>query len=793
MNNRIQRLRDKMAETIPSICTDRAKIVTECYKKYEAAPPLIKRAYALKETLQKMKIYIDEEELIVGNQASVPRAAPIFPEYAFEYILDELDTFEARESDQFYISKDNKEILRKILPWWKGKTLKERAEATQNEDVLKDRQIGVLGWSGNVSSGEGHIVPDYEMLLQYGFSGLLNQVKKILEQLDQSNIEDLKKVRFYKACIIVLEGCIAYIERYKQLAFIQMENCNDIERKNELQMIENNCHRLLKSAPNTFYEALQCTWFLHVILHVETNGHSISFGRLDQYLYPFLEKDLKEKIISEEKARELMACFFIKIYGNNKLRSWSTSRTQIGSPTYQNICLGGQTKQGKDASNLLTYICLDTIGIVKLPEPNVYFRIHKNTPEKLLKKVVTVLKLGLGSPALVNDQVVIPTMRRLGCTKEDSYNYTSLGCTEVQIPGKWSYRPNGKSKINVGKILSLALNGGVDEKSGIQIMCLKPLKECLHFEEVLENYKRLLLYYLKLEVIADNINEIAMEEIVPDALMSLFVHDCLKRGKTIKEGGVIYDIISGTLVGIPTVGNALYAVKKLVYVDKWISAEKLQNALKNNFEGKEGIYIQQMLLNCVPKYGNDNDEVDQFVVDITNWFAMEIEKYKTPRYNRGPIGCHYTSSTITVTAHIPSGAIVGATPDGRKAGMPLADGASPANGTAVKGPTAVLKSLSKFPTELFAGGQMLNMRIDPASIADNEGEKKFVALLRTFSNLKCWHVQFNLVNGETLRDAQKHPEMYKDLIVRVAGYCALFTTLNKELQNDIIRRTEFIL
>ncbi len=793
MSERIQKLRDRMVSAVPSVCTDRARIITAYYKKYEAEPPIIKRALALKGILEEMSIYIGEEELLAGNQASVPRAAPVFPEYAYEYILEELDTLENRESDRFYVRDKNKAVLREILPWWKGRTLKERAEATQSADVMRDKTVGVLGWSGNVSSGEGHIVPDYEMLLREGFPGMLKRVEAYLFHLDESQIEELRKERFYRACRAALEGCIAYIGRFRALAKKEQESCEDEKRKKELEQIACNCAVLEEGAPQTFYEALQCVWFLHVILHIESNGHSISFGRLDQYLYPFLEKDLREGRITEEWARELVASFFIKIYGNNKLRSWSTSRTQIGSPTYQNICLGGQTKEGRDASNLLTYICLDTVGEVRLPEPNVYFRIYEGTPEPLLRKVIEILKLGLGSPALINDQVVIPTMQRLGCTKEDAFNYTSLGCTEVQIPGKWSYRPNGKSKINLGKILTLALSGGRDEKSGVQVMDLKPLKKCRDFSEVLENYKTLLQYYMKLEVIADNVNEMAMEELVPDALMSVFVHNCLERGKSIKEGGVIYDIISGTLVGVPTVGNALYAVKTLVYDEKCITPEQLQNALENDYAGEKGEYIRQALLNRAPKYGNDDDEVDRFVVEITNWFAGEIEKYRTPRFGRGPIGCHYTSSTVTVTAHIPSGAAVGATPDGRRANTPLSDGASPSSGTAVKGPTAVLKSLSKFPTEMFAGGQMLNMRINPSSIADEAGEQKFAALLRGFSDLKCWHIQFNLISGDTLRAAQKNPEAYRDLIVRVAGYCALFTTLNKELQDDIIKRTEFSL
>ncbi|MDK2937396.1 MAG: hypothetical protein PWP52_952 [Bacteroidales bacterium] len=485
-------------------------------------------------------------------------------------------------------------------------------------------------------------------------------------------------------------------------------------------------------------------------------------GRTDQYLYPFMKKDINDGLINKEQVHELIGCFFIKVFSNNKLRSESTTRTQLGYPTYQNICLGGQTIDGKDATNSLTDIFLDMLAKIRLPEPNVYIRLYPGTTEEFLKKAIKVVKLGFGMPAFVNDQVIIPSLIRFGVTKEDAYNYSTIGCTEVQVPGKWSYRPNGKSKINLLKILQIAIDGGVDIPSGITVLKgLRPMEQCADINEIMDNYRKVLEYYTDLHVIADNMNEMAMNALVPDAFCSLLMQDCLGRGKAIKEGGVVYDIISGTLIGIANVGNALYAIKRVVFDKGLISFKELREALNSDFKCEKGEVIRQLLLNAAEKFGNDCDEVDNFVKVTSDYFVHRIPNYKTMLEGKGPIGCCYTSSTVTITANIPCDAVVGATSDGRKAGEPTADGISPSRGTIKNGPTAVLKSVGKLSTELFSGGQLLNMRVDPKTIESPEAEKKLGSLLRGFGDLKCWHVQFNMVSNETLRDAQNHPEIIR--------------------------------
>lgn len=548
---------------------------------------------------------------------------------------------------------------------------------------------------------------------------------------------------------------------------------------------------MLERAPETFFEALQCVWFVQVILHIETNGHSLSFGRFDQYMNPFLQKDLKEGRITMEEAEEMLGCFYLKIYSNNKLRSWSNTLTQMGSPTYQNICLGGQKADKTDAVNEMSWLCLEMLDEIRLPEPTMYIRVHENISEAFLKRAVKIVKQGVGMPAFVNDQTIIPALERRGVTKEDSWNYSTMGCTEVQVPGKWGYRANGKSKINLLKILEIVLNGGKDPRSGKQVFTdMKPLEEYTSIEELKQAYKRAIEYYMRLHVIADNVNELAMTQMTPDAFCSLLMQDCLGRGKAIKEGGTIYDIVSGTLVGIPNVGNAVYAIKKNVFDEKRMTAAELKEALDNNFAGEKGEVIRKYLLERTEKYGNDEEEVDELTNELANYYVDQIYHYKTLREGKGPIGCCYTSSTVTITANIPSGAIVGASADGRKEGMPTADGISPSTGTMKKGLTAMFQSVGTLNTELFTGGQLLNVRINPSTLKTEEDEDKFIQILKAAGDLHCWHSQYNVVSNETLRDAQKHPENYQDLMVRVAGYNALFTSLNQELQEDIIARTQ---
>jgi len=473
------------------------------------------------------------------------------------------------------------------------------------------------------------------------------------------------------------------------------------------------------------------------------------------------------------------------------VRPWSHTLVVAGYPTYQNICIAGQTQDGHDATNELSYLFLDALGEIKLSEPNFYVRYHHNCPEELLVKCAEIIRMGFGMPALVNDEVIVPSLMNRGVSLEDALNYATMGCLEVSVPGKWGYRANGKIKFNLLKVFELALNGGKDPVTGIGLCPgSADLENFKSFDEVMDAWKTQLKYYTKLQVIADNINSIALEEMTPDVFCSAFIENCIGRGKPISEGGAIYDMQSGTQIGVVNVGNSLAAIKKLIFEDKKITGKELKIVLENNFKGIDGEKVRQILINLAPKYGNDEDYADQITKEAYDYYCKDISNYKNARYGKGPIGGNWMPSTVTISSNVPAGKAVGATPDGRKAGEPTTDGISPMHGTEKKVPTAVFKSVTKLSTLLMTGGQLLNMRISPSALADNEGLNRMIAMIRSFFRLRGWHVQFNTISTDILRDAQKNPEKYTDLVVRVAGYSALFVALDPDVQEDIIGRME---
>jgi formate C-acetyltransferase len=792
VSDRIKKLKNDVISTIPTICIERARLITESYKETESFPTVIRRAKALEKILLNMSIYISEGELIVGNQASKPRSVPIFPEYSWDWIEKEIDSFDKRPSDKFLIDQTAKKELLEILHYWKGKTLKDRVLNTQTYEVLKASEVGVIEWEGNVTSGEGHIVVDYETALNKGLKGIIKEAENELKSLKYFNPDDLIKKSFLEAVIISLNAVARFIKRYANLAQDMAKSQIDVRRKEELQKIAEICFNISECSPKTFYEAIQLVWFIHLVLQIESNGHSVSLGRFDQYMYPFYLRDINCGRLTREEALELIECLYIKLFSINKIRPWSHTQFVSGYPTYQNMVVGGQTKDGKDATNDISYLCLDALADVRLSEPNFYVRYHDNIPEDFMRKCVDVIKMGFGMPALVNDKVIIPSLMNRGVALEDAMNYSTMGCLEVQVPGKWGYRANGKSKFNLLKVLELALNNGRDPRTGIQL-CPGDgeLISFKSFDDIMKAWEKQLKFYMELQITADNINDLAMEELVPDPFCSALVQDCIKRGKTIKEGGAVYDMISGAQVGIANVGNSLYAIKKLVFDDKVISLQQLKEALESNFEGVNGERIRQLLLNRVGKYGNDDDNVDEITKRSYDYYINNISNFKNTRYGRGPIGGIFYPSTVTISANVPCGLIVGATPDGRRSGEPTADGISPVHGTEIKGPTAVIKSAAKFPTYLITGGQLLNMRFAPTTFKNEEDINKFINLIQTFFDLYGWHIQFNVVSTKILKEAQKNPDKYRDLVVRVAGYSALFVTLDPKVQSDIISRMEY--
>jgi formate C-acetyltransferase len=513
---------------------------------------------------------------------------------------------------------------------------------------------------------------------------------------------------------------------------------------------------------------------------------------MDQYLFPFYRKDVEERNIDDAIVMELLENTWIKLLSINKIRPWSHTRFSAGGPLYQNVTIGGQTSDGQDAVNPLSFLILRSVGNMKLTQPNLSVRFHKNMREEFMFECMKVIEKGFGMPAFNNDEIVIPELMQLGVEKEDAFNYSAIGCIEIAVPGKWGYRCTGMSFLNMMRVLLAAMYNGLDKSSGITFNPgTGSFTEFNSFDELYKAWKHQIRYYAQKTVEVDAAVDTALEELVPDILCSAFVDSCIARGKTIKEGGSKYDFVSGLQVGIANLGNSLAAIKKLVFEEKRISKEELIAAIESDFSGKEGEKIRSLLLHFAPKFGNDDDYVDVLLRDAYMEFIHELEKYHTTRWNRGPIGCRYYAGTSSISANVPSGAVVPATPDGRKAFTPVAEGCSPSSGTDLLGPTAVFKSIAKLPTGKIMGGVLLNQKLSPATIKNESDKKKLISVLYTFfAHLKGWHVQYNIVSRETLLAARQNPEKYRDLIVRVAGYSAFFTTLSPDTQDDIIARTE---
>lgn len=791
LTSRMNDFREQVLEEKPYIDAQRALLATEAYKENKNQSAVMKRALMLKNILEKMSIYIEDETLIVGNQASSNKDAPIFPEYTMEFVMNELDLFEKRDGDVFYITEKTKEDLRSIAPFWENNNLRAKGGALLPEEVSVFMETGFFGMEGKLNSGDAHLAADYERLLKTGLKGYEERTRKLKDQLDLCVPENIDKYQFYKAVLIVIDAVKTFAKRFSDLAKEKAENAEG-KRKEELLEISRICLKVPYEPAETFKEALQSTWFIQLILQIESNGHSLSYGRFDQYMYPYYKHDIDNKLITEDEALELLTNLWIKTLTINKVRSQSHTFSSAGSPMYQNVTIGGQTTDKKDAVNELSYLILKSVAQTRLPQPNLTVRYHKNLDKKFMDECIEVMKLGTGMPAFNNDEVIIPSFIEKGVKEEDAYNYSAIGCVETAVPGKWGYRCTGMSYMNFPRILLIAMNNGIDLTSGKRFVeeC-GYFKDMTSFEQLKDAWDKVVRKLTRMSVIVENSIDLALERDVPDVLCSALTEDCIGRGKTIKEGGAVYDFISGLQVGIANMADSLAAIKKLVFEEKKITPEQLWNAIIDDFTSEESQKIQQMLINQSPKYGNDDDYVDNLVVEAYDSYIDEMKKYPNTRYGRGPIGGIRYAGTSSISANVGQGYGTMATPDGRKARTPLAEGCSPAHSMDKNGPTAVFKTVSKLPTHEITGGVLLNQKVTPQMLSTEENKMKLEMMIRTFFNrLEGYHVQYNVVSRDTLIDAQLHPEKHRDLIVRVAGYSAFFNVLSKATQDDIIERTE---
>lgn len=792
LTERMKEFREEVLDEKPYIDAQRAILATLSYKENLNQPRVMVRAKMLEKVLDNMSIYIEDKSLLAGNQATKNRNAPIFPEYTMEFVMNELDQFEKRDGDVFYITEKTKEQLREIAPFWQNNNLRARGEALLPEEVRVFMETGVFGMEGKLNAGDAHLAVNYERILKDGLRGYEKRAKEYKATLDLTNPDNVDKYCFYNAVLIVLEAVRNFANRYSVLAKDLAEKEMNQERKIELLEISRICSKVPYEPAETFQEAVQSVWFIQLILQIESNGHSLSYGRFDQYMYPYYDRDIKNGTIKESEALELLTCLWIKTLTINKVRSQAHTLSSAGSPMYQNVTIAGQTTDKKDAVNDLSFLVLKSVAQTRLTQPNLTVRYHKNINKHFLDECVEVMRLGFGMPALNNDEIIIPSFMDWQVKEEDAYNYSAIGCVETAVPGKWGYRCTGMSYINFPRMLLCTMNNGVDLTSNKRFTKgYGYFTEMESYEELLKAWDKTIREITRYSVIVENVIDKASERDVPDILCSALTDDCIARGKTIKEGGAVYDFISGLQVGIANMADCLAAIKKLVYEEKKITRQELWNAILDDFSSPKNQKIQEMLIREAPKYGNDDDYVDQLIVEAYDSYIEEIEKYPNTRYNRGPIGGIRYAGTSSISANVGQGMSTMATPDGRNAFEPLAEGCSPAHNSDKNGPTAVFKSVSKLRTNKITGGVLLNQKMTPQMLSTEENRQKLELLIKTFFNrLHGYHVQYNIVSKETLIDAQKHPENHKDLIVRVAGYSAFFNVLSKKTQDDIIGRTE---
>jgi formate C-acetyltransferase len=778
---RVQAIKERFIAVTPEICVERAQLITQSYRETEDQPIHLRRAKALEKILAGMTIFIQDDELVVGNQCTKPRSAPVFPEFSCKWLEAELDRLEKRSGDVFLISEEKKQILRELFPYWDGKTSNELATAYMPQDARDAQDAGVFTVGNYYFNGVGHISVDYAKVLAKGLNGINDEVKAELASLETTTPADLRKMHFLNAVLISNQAVIDFAGRFAAEAGRLAASETKASRKAELMEIARICNTVPANPATSFAEAIQSFWFIQLVLQIESNGHSISPMRFDQYLYPYLAMD---ETITVEKAQELLDLLYIKFSEINKVRDEGSTKAFGGYPMFQNLIIGGVDREGEDATNALSYMCLQATANTRLYQPSISLRVHSDTPGALYRKAAEVSRLGLGMPAYYNDRFIIPALLSRGLTREDARDYGIIGCVEPQVAGKtegW----HDAAFFNMAKVLELALNNGVDPLTGSQLgPRTGELDGFASFDDLMGAYKAQMEHFVKLLVISDNAVDMAHGQRTPLPFLSALVDDCISRGISLQEGGAHYNFTGPQGVGVGNVADSLTAVKKLVFDDKAVSLADLKQALASDFAGVEMESLRQMLLNRAPKYGNDDEYADAIAHEGALVYCREVEKYTNPR------GGRFQPGLYPVSANVPLGTVVGATPDGRKAGAPLADGVSPVSGVDHSGPTASVKSVARLDHVIASNGTLLNMKFHPSALKDDRGIQNLVGVTETFFNGGGTHIQYNVVSRETLLDAQSNPDNYKGMVVRVAGYSAFFTSLDKAIQDDIIARTE---
>lgn len=827
-SDRIPKLVENLYAKMPEIESARAILITESYRQTENEPMVIRRAKAFAHILENIPIVIRDLELIVGSTTIAPRGCQTYPEFSYEWLEAEFDTVEKRSADPFYISEKTKQELKEANAYWKGKTTSELATSYMEPETLLAMEHNIFTPGNYFYNGVGHVTVKYGEVLAIGFSGIKAKAQAELDKLCLADGDYQKKSRFLEAVMNSCDAAIEYARRYARLALKEAEECTDPVRKRELLQIAQNCANVPEKGATGFYEACQSFWFVQQLLQIESSGHSISPGRFDQYMYPYYQKDMESGKITREFAQELMDCIWVKLNDLNKCRDAASAEGFAGYSLFQNLIAGGQNEEGIDVTNDLSFMSIQASMHVFLPQPSLSVRVWNGTPHEFLIRAAELTRTGIGLPAYYNDEVIIPSLMSRGLTLQDARDYNIIGCVEPQKSGKtegW----HDAAFFNMCRPLELVFSNGIDK--GVRIgPATGNVEDMTTFEQFYDAYKKQMDYAIQLLVNADNAIDMAHAERCPLPFLSSMVDDCMKVGKTVQEGGAVYNFTGPQGFGVANMADSLYSVKTLVYDEKKITMGELKEALATNYGkglGAEDVAAMTAkianelkeagktigekevaailntvvaaseapevkangerilkLIEEVPKFGNDIPEVDAFARDVAYTYTEPLQNYKNPR------GGSFQAGLYPVSANVPLGAQTGATPDGRLAYQPVADGVSPSAGKDVNGPTAAANSVSRLDHYIASNGTLFNQKFHPSALSGRNGLENFVGLIRSYFDQKGSHMQFNVVSRETLLDAQKHPEQYKHLVVRVAGYSALFTTLSKSLQDDIIRRTE---
>ncbi|WP_300774366.1 glycyl radical protein [uncultured Acetatifactor sp.] len=826
--DRIPRLVAHLYAKMPEIESARARLITESYKATEDKPVIMRRALAFAHILDNIPIIIREGELVVGSSTIAPRGCQTYPEFSYKWLEAEFETVAERKADPFYIADQTKKELLAADAYWEGKTTSDLATALMTEETKKAIEHNIFTPGNYFYNGVGHVTVQYDKVLAMGYRGIIEEIQQELDRCNPGDGDYCTKSQFLKAAILSCEAVIRYARRYAQLAEKEAAACTDSARKQELLQIAANCARVPEHGAATFHEACQSFWFVQQLLQLESSGHSISPGRFDQYMYPYYKKDLEAGRLTRESAQELIDCIWVKLNDLNKCRDAASAEGFAGYSLFQNLIVGGQDKEGLDVTNDLSFMCITASKHVFLPQPSLSIRVWNKSPHELLLKAADLTRTGIGLPAYYNDEVIIPSLLSRGLTLEDARDYNIIGCVEPQKAGKtegW----HDAAFYNMCRPLELVFSNGWDkgEKIGIETGAVEDMAT---FEEFYDAYKKQMDYNISLLVNADNAIDVAHATRCPLPYLSCMVDDCIKRGKSVQEGGAVYNFTGPQGFGIANMADSLYAIKKLVFDEKKVTLAEYKRALAMNYgqgfdavsageivteilremnrngmavdeaqiagmiqtvmntelpaEEKKRYEALRAMIDEVPKFGNDNEEVDMFARDVAYTYTKPLLNYRNPR------GGQFQAGLYPVSANVPLGAQTGATPDGRLAHTPVADGVSPSAGKDVYGPTAAANSVSKLDHGIASNGTLFNQKFHPTALSGEKGLENFVALIRSYFDQKGSHMQFNVVDRETLLDAQAHPEKYAHLVVRVAGYSALFTTLSKSLQDDIIRRTE---